>query len=156
MLSNAIEVLEAWGFTYKTCAVWSKDRIRTGYWFRNKHEILLVGTRGHVPGPAMGTQWPSLVEASVGGHSEKPSVFCEMIEIYFPTLPKIELHACGIARRAGWDVWGLEAPACAEIRHAESAADDRDEAAIDHAASEAIRRTSDEQSGISDRATGSI
>jgi hypothetical protein len=43
-----------------------------------------------------------------------------------------------------------------KIRHAESAADDGDEAAIDHAASEAIRRTSDEQSGISDRATGSI
>jgi hypothetical protein len=54
MLPQAIEVMEAWGFTYKSCAVWSKDRIGTGYWYRNKHEILLVGTRGHVPAPAMG------------------------------------------------------------------------------------------------------
>jgi hypothetical protein len=51
MLPHAIEVMEVWGFTYKTCAVWSKDRIGTGYWFRNKHEILLVGTRGHVRPP---------------------------------------------------------------------------------------------------------
>jgi N6-adenosine-specific RNA methylase IME4 len=56
-----------------------------------------------------------LVEASVGRHSEKPSVFCEMIEIYFPTLPKIELHARGVLGRDGWDVWGLEAPSSAEL-----------------------------------------
>jgi N6-adenosine-specific RNA methylase IME4 len=121
-------------FTYKTCAVWSKDRIGTGYWFRNKHEILLVGTRGKVPAPAMGTQWPSLILAPLGRHSEKPEAFGEMIESYFPTLPKIELHARGVVSRPGWDVWGLEAPASGEIRQAESAADDRDEAAINHAA----------------------
>ena len=115
MLPQAIEVMEAWGFTYKTCAVWSKDRIGTGYWFRNKHEILLVGTRGHVPAPAMGTQWSSLILAPVGRHSEKPEAFCEMIESYFPTLPKIELHARGVVSRPGWDVWGLEAPSSANF-----------------------------------------
>jgi N6-adenosine-specific RNA methylase IME4 len=73
MLPQAIEVMAAWGFVYKTCAVWAKDRIGTGYWFRNKHEILLLGTRGHVPAPAPGTQWPSLIEAPVGRHSEKPA-----------------------------------------------------------------------------------
>jgi N6-adenosine-specific RNA methylase IME4 len=116
MLPQAIEVMEAWGFTYKTCAVWSKDRIGTGYWFRNKHEILLIGTRGKVPAPAMGTQWPSLILAPVGRHSEKPVVFCEMIENYFPTLPKIELHARGVVSRPGWDVWGLEAPSSVDNR----------------------------------------
>jgi N6-adenosine-specific RNA methylase IME4 len=70
MLPQAIEVMRAWGFTYKTCAVWSKDRIGTGYWFRNQHEILLVGTRGQIPAPAMGTQWSSLILAPVGRHSE--------------------------------------------------------------------------------------
>ena len=134
MLPQAIEVLEAWSFTYKTCAVWGKDRIGTGYWFRNKHEILLVGTRGHIPAPAMGTQWSSLILAPVGRHSEKPEAFSEMIESYFPTLPKVELHARGVVSRPGWDVWGLEAPASGEFRHAESAADDRDELAINHAA----------------------
>jgi N6-adenosine-specific RNA methylase IME4 len=116
MLPQAIEVMKAWGFAYKTCAVWSKDRIGTGYWFRNKHEILLVGTRGKVPAPAMGTQWSSLIQAPVGRHSEKPEAFCEMIESYFPTLPKIELHARGVMSRPGWDVWGLEAPSSAELR----------------------------------------
>jgi N6-adenosine-specific RNA methylase IME4 len=82
----------------------------TGYWNRNKHELLLVGARGHVPAPAMGTQAPSLIEALVGRHSEKPAVFYEIIERYFPTLSKIELHArCAVAR-PGWEVWGLEAP----------------------------------------------
>jgi hypothetical protein len=33
-----------------------------------------------------------LVEASVGRHSEKPLVLGEIIEIYFPTLPKVDLH----------------------------------------------------------------
>jgi N6-adenosine-specific RNA methylase IME4 len=82
----------------------------------HKHEILLVGTRGHVPAPAMGTQWSSLILAPVGRHSEKPEAFCEMIESYFPTLPKIELHARGVVSRPGWDVWGLEAPSTAELR----------------------------------------
>jgi hypothetical protein len=63
--------------------------------------------------PAMGTQWPLLLEAPVGRHSEKPTV-CEIIEIYFPTPPKIELHARGVVPRPGWDVWGLEAPTCAD------------------------------------------
>jgi N6-adenosine-specific RNA methylase IME4 len=100
--------MEAWGFSYKSQIVWVKNRIGTGYWFRSQHELLLVGTRGHIPAPAMGTQVPSVIEAPVGRHSEKPSVFYEVIERYFPTLPKIELYARGA--RPGWDVWGLEAP----------------------------------------------
>lgn len=108
MLPDAFKVMAAWGFTYKSHCIWTKDRIGTGYWFRNAHELLLVGTRGNVPAPAMGTQWPSTVEARVGKHSAKPDKFYELIEAYFPSLPKIELNA----RRArpGWDAWGLEAP----------------------------------------------
>jgi N6-adenosine-specific RNA methylase IME4 len=86
-----------------------KDRIGTGYWVRNKHELLLIGTRGQIPAPAPGTQWPSAVEAPIGKHSEKP-VFHELIESYFPTRPKIEHHARGAVARPGWEVWGLEAP----------------------------------------------
>ena len=108
MLPQAIEVMAAWGFSYKSHAIWAKDRVGTGYWFRNKHELLLVGTRGSIPAPAMGTQSASLIEAPVGRHSEKPAVFYEIIEGYFPTLPKIELNAR--AARHGWDVWGFEAP----------------------------------------------
>ncbi|MCX5570603.1 MULTISPECIES: MT-A70 family methyltransferase [Kaistia] len=108
MIKAALRVMEHWGFTYKAQFIWLKDRISTGFWNRNKHELLLVGTRGDIPAPAMGEQWPSVIEAPVGEHSAKPEIFAEMIEAYYPNLPKIELNA----RRArpGWDVWGLEAP----------------------------------------------
>ena len=102
MLPQALEVMCAWGFAYKSSFVWVKDRTGTGYWSRNRHEILLIGVRGHVPAPAMGTQWPSVIEAPVGRHSEKPAAVYELIESYFPNLPKIELHARG-RFRARWD-----------------------------------------------------
>ena len=46
MLPEALEVMETWGCGYKSHAIWAKDRVGTGYWFRNQHELLLVGTRG--------------------------------------------------------------------------------------------------------------
>lgn len=108
MLPDALCVMQEWGFSYKSHCIWSKDRIGTGYWFRNKHELLLVGTRGKIPAPAMGTQFHSVIDAPVGAHSAKPDIFAEMIEAYFPTLPKIELNRRGPAR-PGWDAWGNEA-----------------------------------------------
>ena len=75
------------------------------------HEILLIGTRGKIPCPAEGTQWDSVIEAPrPGKHSAKPACFLEMIEGYFPNLPKIELNRRGAAR-PGWDAWGNEAEA---------------------------------------------
>jgi N6-adenosine-specific RNA methylase IME4 len=107
MLPDALRVMEAWGFQYKSHCIWAKDRPGTGYWFRNMHELLLVGTRGDVPAPAMGTQAFSFQPAPLGEHSAKPECFLEMIEAYFPTLPKIELNRRGPAR-PGWDAWGNE------------------------------------------------
>ena len=108
MLPQALQVVSAWGFTYRSHLIWKKDRIGTGYWFRNVHELLLVGTKGNIPAPAMGTQWASVVEAPVTQHSAKPERFLEMIEQYFPTLPKIELNRRGPPRE-GWHAWGNEA-----------------------------------------------
>lgn len=108
LLHKGIEVMQSWGFEYKSHLIWNKDGIGTGYWFRNKHELLLVGTRGNIPAPAMGEQFPSVIDAPVGEHSAKPATFYEIIEAYFPTLPKIELNAR--AARRGWARWGYEAP----------------------------------------------
>ena len=107
MLREALWLMEAWGFEYKSHAVWFKNRVSTGYWFRNVHELLLVGTHGDIPAPAMGTQEQSLIAAPVRGHSVKPECIYELIEGYFPTLPKIELFAR--SWRPGWDKWGWEA-----------------------------------------------
>jgi len=60
------------------------------------------------PCASYGYQWPSTREFQVTRHSEKPDWQYELIEAYFPTLPKIELNAR--RRRDGWDTWGLDAP----------------------------------------------
>jgi N6-adenosine-specific RNA methylase IME4 len=106
-LDIAIDLLRLRGFTYKSHYAWGKDKAGLGYWNRNKHEILLIGVRGDIPCPAPGTQWDSLIMAPVGEHSEKPECFLEMIEQYFPTLPKIEINRRG-PPRPGWDAWGNE------------------------------------------------
>lgn len=107
MLANGFKVLDAWGFTYKSRFVWAKDRIGNGYWVRDNAEDLLIATRGDIPCPAMGDQFEALQAASVGEHSAKPERFAEIIESYFPNLPKIELNRRG-APRPGWDAWGNE------------------------------------------------
>ena len=110
MLPQALQVMEAWGFNYRSHFVWLKLRAGnqegTGYWNRNAHELLLVGTRGEVPAPAQGDQPASVIEARVQGHSVKPAHFAEMIERMFPHVPKLEMFAR--APRPGWDVWGNE------------------------------------------------
>ena len=103
LLPQALEVMAAWGFTYKSQFVWVKDMEGHGYWNRDQHEILLVGTKGDIPAPAVDTQLSSVIFAPRGEHSEKPEHFYELIEHYYPTSPKIEVNA----RRArdGWDRW---------------------------------------------------
>ena len=108
MLEQALEVVRFWGFAFKNLIVWDKLDIGTGFNFRNRWEGLIYATRGAIPGPAMGTQWPDLVAERATTHSTTPQWAYELIEDYFPNLPKIELNAR--ARRPGWDAWGLEAP----------------------------------------------
>lgn len=106
MLPEALDVMAAWGFEYRSQCIWAKDRMGTGYWFRSQHEHLLVGTCGNIPAPAMGTQCQSIIHAPVGRHSEKPVEFAEMIESMFPNLPRLEMFAR--EARQGWDAWGNE------------------------------------------------
>ena len=107
MLVQSTKLMEAWGFTYRSECIWVKDRIGTGYWFRNKHESLLIGVRGLVPAPAPGEQYPSVIEASVGKHSEKPNHFYEMLEELYPNVVLLEMFAR--KPRLGWQSWGNEA-----------------------------------------------
>ena len=92
--------------------MWLKRKAATGFWTRNRHELLLIGTRGAIPAPAPGYQVDSVLETAedeILKHSEKPASARAMIEAYFPTVPKIELFAR--AAVDGWDLWGNEAPA---------------------------------------------
>jgi N6-adenosine-specific RNA methylase IME4 len=106
-LAEAMRVVESWGFTYRTCAVWVKDKIGMGYYFRQRHELLLVATRGAMPTPAPANRPDSVIEAPLGKHSAKPAEVAEQIEAMYPGLPWVELFCR--APRAGWAAWGNQA-----------------------------------------------
>ena len=132
MLAEAYCVLDAWGFArferdpatglltidksagrYVSSGVWTKYRpgggIGMGHWFRVDHEILILATRGQPPAPERGTQARSIFDVPASRvHSEKPELVAEILEGYFPSLPKIELNRRG-PPRPGWDAWGNEA-----------------------------------------------
>ena len=103
-LAESMRVIESWGFTYRTCAVWDKQKIGMGYYFRQRHELLLVATRGSVPTPAPGDRVASVIVEPREQHSAKPAKFAELIESMYPTLPRIELFCR--SPRQGWAVWG--------------------------------------------------
>jgi N6-adenosine-specific RNA methylase IME4 len=111
MLPQALQTMAAWGFDYKSQLVWIKDKIGLGFWFRGRHEILLIGTHGHPPAPAPGMNVASVLEAKVREHSRKPDATYAILESYFPTVPKVELFARSSTPRPGWELWGAEAGA---------------------------------------------
>jgi N6-adenosine-specific RNA methylase IME4 len=111
MLPQALEVLESWGFTYKTGGAWAKQsktgkkwHFGTGYIFRSASEPYLVGTRGKPTLRARNVR--NLVVAPVREHSRKPEELYTEIERLFEG-PRCELFAR--EERSGWDAWGLEA-----------------------------------------------
>jgi N6-adenosine-specific RNA methylase IME4 len=110
---KSLRVMEVWGFEYKSHLVWDKVIQGTGYWLRNRHELLLIGTRGNPVAPAMGSQGESIYVEKRRHHSAKPLVVYQWIEAMFPTLPKLEMFAR--VARPGWEVWGAEAPQAAEV-----------------------------------------
>jgi N6-adenosine-specific RNA methylase IME4 len=108
-LHEAIRVIEAWGFGYRTNICWVKNRFGLGYYVRNQHELLLVATRGDMPAPAPSRRPSSVIMSPKREHSRKPDEAYELIERMYPDLPKIELFARGEAR-PGWAAWGNQAP----------------------------------------------
>lgn len=106
-LSEAIEVLEAWDFTYKTCAVWVKDKIGMGYYFRQQHELLLVATKGNPVLSAPTDRISSVLEYPRGKHSAKPVELYDIIDNMYPGIIKLELFSRGNDRE-NWMVWGYE------------------------------------------------
>lgn len=107
-LPLAIELMVAWGFEYKTCAVWDKEHPGTGMYFQSRHELLLLGTKGTLPAVEPKNRQQSILTEKRTEHSRKPQAAYAMIEQMYPGLSKLELFARGKARQ-GWDVWGNQA-----------------------------------------------
>jgi N6-adenosine-specific RNA methylase IME4 len=106
LLPEALQVMRAWGFEYKTNIAWVKDRGRGwGWWLRSKHELLLIGVRSDARHPEV--RLDSCFLADRGSvHSKKPEAAYEIIERMYPTCPRIELFAR--ETREGWAAWGDE------------------------------------------------
>jgi N6-adenosine-specific RNA methylase IME4 len=105
-LAEAMRVVDAWGFTYRTCAVWDKEQIGMGYYFRQQHELLLVAAKGALPVPDPSARVSSMIRAPRGTHSAKPDVIYTIIEQMYPDIPRVELFSR--TPRQGWTSWGNE------------------------------------------------
>jgi N6-adenosine-specific RNA methylase IME4 len=103
-LAEALEVVTAWGFTYRTNLTWWK-RGRIGVWdyARIEHEHLLVARRGDMPPPSPPERPRSVVTAKPGRNGEKPAEAYAIIERAYPGVSKIELFAR--RPRDGWAAW---------------------------------------------------
>jgi N6-adenosine-specific RNA methylase IME4 len=111
MLPQALDVISAWGFQYKTVGFyWTKlnksgNGLFTGlgYWTRANPEQCLLATRGHPTRKSKSV--PKLVQAPRREHSRKPDEVIERIEQLLDG-PYLELFSR--QGRPGWDAFGDE------------------------------------------------
>ena len=108
-LQEGFKVLNKWGFNYRSCAIWDKQKMGMGYYFRIQHEILLIGTKGNIPVPQPADRKRSVFSIPYQGHSSKPVDFIETIEGMYPEFEKLEMFCR--EPRDGWHVWGNQSNA---------------------------------------------
>ena len=106
MLADALDLMAAWGFTYKSSIVWDKGRSFLGSYVHISHELLLVGTRGSCVADVKHTAG-SVFRVPSGKHSAKPEEFRALIDSLYTFGNRIELFRRGDAPD-GWHVWGNE------------------------------------------------
>jgi len=104
LLPEALRVIAAWGFQYKSCAVWDKVALGMGYWFRGQHEMLIVGVRGKVTSPPAGLRISSVIRCRRGQHSRKPDYVRDMIAKWYPNARRLEMFSR--LKHDGWEVFG--------------------------------------------------
>lgn len=104
LLRQGMQVVEKWGFQYKTHFVWVKNRIGIGSWLRNQHEVMFIAVKGDIGTPETSNRYSSVINAELGKHSKKPEILYEMIEKMYPKHKYLELFARN--KRDGWESWG--------------------------------------------------
>jgi len=112
LLREGLQVMEAWGFRYKTNIVWYKvrkdggpDGRGVGFYFRNVTELLLFGVKGSMRTLKPGRTQVNLLCTRKREHSRKPEEVYKIIESCSPG-PYLELFAR--ERIEGWTTWGDE------------------------------------------------
>jgi N6-adenosine-specific RNA methylase IME4 len=107
-LRENFEVMDYWGFEYKTHAVWDKEIPGMGFWWRGQHEMLFTGVKGSFSPPAEEARVGSVIRHKREDHSRKPRFICGIIEKMFPKAKGIELFSRD-KYSDYWEVWGYEA-----------------------------------------------
>jgi site-specific DNA-methyltransferase (adenine-specific) len=113
LLKEAFDVIEAWGFEYKTVAfTWVKltedgsPAWGCGFWTRSNAEICLLAIHGKPKRITKDVH--QIIFSRRHEHSAKPHEIYSRIEKLMGNLPRIELFAR--TKREGWDAWGNEVP----------------------------------------------
>lgn len=114
LLDEMVNVLKAWGFSFKTVAfVWVKQNKKAdslfwgmGYWTRANAEICILATKGNPKRCSKGVH--QIILSHIERHSKKPDEARNRIDLLMGDVPKIELFARDSVN--GWDTWGNEAP----------------------------------------------
>jgi N6-adenosine-specific RNA methylase IME4 len=114
LIQEGLDVMKAWGFTYKSNLVWYKvrkdggpDGRGVGFYFRNVTELLLFGTKGSLRTLPPGRRQTNIISTRKREHSRKPDEQYPLIERCSPG-PFLEMFAR--FPRTGWVQWGNEAP----------------------------------------------
>ena len=111
-LTDAMLVMRAWGFEYKTGGAWTKRTTTgklgfgTGYILRSACEPFLIGVLGKPPYSGEQAKIRNVIDAKTRGHSRKPDDAHRILERMVPDAWRLELFAR--QRRPGWEVWGNE------------------------------------------------
>ena len=112
MLSEALRIVDEWGFRYVTVAfTWVKKNKKAdsfflgmGFWTRSNAEICLLATTGHPKRVSKSVR--QLIVSPIERHSKKPDETRERIVELLGDVPRIELFAREKTPR--WDCWGNE------------------------------------------------
>ncbi len=103
MLPDALQVIEAWKFDYRTFFVWVKRTIGMGHYWRCSHEILLLGVRNNLP--FRDHRQRSWIEVDRRDHSPKPEEVRRLVEVVSPG-PFLELYGRSAPPNPAWTVYG--------------------------------------------------
>lgn len=120
LIAEALQIMKAWGFTYKTNLVWLKvrkdgqpDGRGVGFYFRNVTELLLFGVKGNLRTLRPGRRQVNAILTRKEEHSRKPDEQYPIIRACSPG-PYLELFAR--KRAEGWTSWGNQAETYEDAR----------------------------------------
>ena len=106
-LNLFLQLMDAWGFDYKTSFVWDKVKHNMGHYNSVRHEFLLIGGKGKST-PDVKKLVDSVISIERSDkHSEKPIEFIELIDSLYAYGNRIELFARQ-AKKDNWFYYGNE------------------------------------------------